>query len=177
MKNNNDKAVRQKFFNLKKRYKSAVLTRKRQFKQKLYNKLEELNENNPKEYWELFDQLQKFHNTNKGDNCPIDDKEWINHYLKLLGPKSYDKDRTDMIKSEINNLKNEPFFSELDFTITIDEISKAIGALKNNKAVGIDQVNNEMLKASMSTICKLLKKRYSMQSYEANTIPKNGRLE
>ena len=41
-----------------------------------------------------------------------------------------------------------PFFSELDFRFTNDEIRKALDKLKHGKAVGIDIVSNEMLKAS-----------------------------
>ena len=52
--NERDDSKRQYFFKLKKNYKAMVSSAKNKFKQSLYHKLEDLNEKNPKEYWELF---------------------------------------------------------------------------------------------------------------------------
>ena len=45
---------------------------------------------------------------------------------------------------------NEPVFSELDFTITPEEIEQSIKTLKKNKAVGIDCISGEMIQCSSS---------------------------
>ena len=159
VKNTKNSFARQNFFKLKKQYKSAVSTKKRKYKQMLYSRIEELYDGNPKEYWELFDKLKKCHDqdTSSNESCLIDDKEWINHYIKLLGPKVYNEDIANKIKAEIDNIKNEPYFSELDFSISNDEIYKATKSLKNNKAVGIDQTNKEMIKAALPIVCEHLK--------------------
>ena len=52
-------ALRQQFFILKKKYKTAKVQIRRKFKQNLYSKLETMTEKNPKDYWELFDKLKK----------------------------------------------------------------------------------------------------------------------
>ena len=45
-------------------------------------------------------------------------------------------------------MKKEPYFCELDFKISHEEILKAANKLKHGKAVGIDGISNEILKAS-----------------------------
>ena len=157
-KNFSNNIMRQSFFKLKKQYKSAVASKKKQYKQILYRRIEELHNENPKEYWELFDQLKDCDdNTNTSSNCPIDENEWINHYTKLLGPKRHDADKAKEIEKEVNAMKNEPYFSELDYQISQNEIFKAVKSLKNNKAVGIDQISNEMIKAAMPLMINPLK--------------------
>ena len=53
-------------------------------------------------------------------------------------------------------MKVEKYNGKLDFKISVDEIKKALKTLKSKKAMGIDQVNNEMLKAAMPLIIKAL---------------------
>ena len=163
LKNSKDNYARQNFFKLKKQYKSAVSNKKRKYKQMLYSRIEELHDGNPKEYWDLFEKLKQCHDHETGNNesCLIDDKEWINHYIKLLGPKVYNEDIANKIKAEIDNIKNEPYFSELDFAISNEEIYKATKTLKNNKAVGIDQINNEMIKTAIPVICNPLRNLFN----------------
>ena len=59
-----------------------VKTKKRMFKQGLYDRLVNLSKDNPKEYWELFNKMKDCQNgenlVNQG--CPIKDAEWIEHY-------------------------------------------------------------------------------------------------
>ena len=100
----------------------------------MYNKLEKISNDNPKEYCELFDQLKNCQgNINlTSQNSPIKDEEWVRHYTDLLGPKEYDSDRMKLVKDQINKIVHEPYFSELDYTTLIDEIMKAGRSLKNN---------------------------------------------
>lgn len=104
-KNPNDKYLRELCFHLKRRFKFWVLQNKRKFKQDLYNKLENFQSTNPKEYWELFDEFKRSQNTYSDDNsCPIDDSEWIGHHTKLLGAKPYEQIKLDKIRSQIDAL-------------------------------------------------------------------------
>ena len=118
-----------------------------------------MSQENPKEYWELFDQLKECRSggNTKSDGCPIDDSEWISHYVKLLGPKSYDKDKLEFIRREIVRICNEPYFSELDFLISDYEIYAAEKTLKKGKAVGLDQIKNEMIKIAMPLMVKIFR--------------------
>ena len=46
-------------------------------------------------------------------------------------------------------------FSNLDFQISSKELHSAIAPLKNNKALGLDSISNEMLKCGFSKNCLL----------------------
>jgi hypothetical protein len=64
-------------------------------------------------------------------------------------------------------LESEPFFSELDIIITIEEIVKAAKALKRGKATGLDRISNEMIKASVPYLSRTYAKIF-------NTILQKG---
>ena len=159
VKNTKDNTLRQRFFKLKKRFKMEVKHKKRQFKQSLYDKLEKISTENPKEYWELFDKLKSCpKNSNQVNNdCPIKDEEWIAHYLKLLGPQQYNSDRMKEVRDETFGIEKEPYFSELDYSISITEIMDASRSLKNNKASGLDCIRNEMVKCSLPFMASLFR--------------------
>ncbi len=159
-----DDTLRHRFFQLKKKYKLQVKYKKREFKQGLYNRLVNMSENNPKEYWELFNELKKSNddiNVNDQD-CPIKDEEWIKHYKDLLGPQKMDHIRTKLVRDEINNILDEPYFSELDYRISIDEIMNASKSLKNKKSAGLDYISNEMIKCSLPFMAKVFRKIFNV---------------
>ena len=58
-------------------------------------------------------------------------------------------------------------FSNLDFQISPQELQAAIVCLKNNKAVGLDSISNEMLKCGFSHLKNCLLKLF-------NSILTNG---
>ena len=162
LKNCNDPNLRNVFFKIKKKYKAAVKCKKRQFKQDLYNKLEKMCDVNPKEYWALFDKLKEIQEaTNNKEECVIDDKEWIAHYTKLFGPRQYDKGNIDKINQEIKELISSNDESSLNLPITAEEIYEASKFLKNNKAVGLDQISNEMIKCALPFIHTALKRLFN----------------
>ena len=163
VRNCRDDTLRQRFFKLKKKFKFEVKYRKRKFKQGLYDRLENLSNDNPKEYWELFDRMKKCHKNDSQDrdDCPIKDDEWIDHYLKLLGPQQYDSERVKAVRDETCRLIGQPFFSELDYSISMNEVLDAGKSLKNNKAAGLDSIRNEMIKCSLPYMANLLRKVFN----------------
>ena len=175
--NHTSNTLRQRFFKLKKIFKMEVKQKKRQFKQSLYDKLVQVSYDNPKEYWELFDKLQKSQSNDKIENneCPIKDEEWVKHYSKLLGPQKFDESRLRTIKCKIEKIVNEPFFSELDYAISINEVMEASKSLRNNKAAGLDCINNEMVKCSLSFFVVLFR-NILMLVYVNNIILNVGKL-
>ena len=58
-------------------------------------------------------------------------------------------------------LEETPSFTELDFKIKENEISKAIKNLKNNKACGPDGLCNEVIKYSQHVMLPLLAKLFN----------------
>ena len=95
--------LRGKFFSLKKSFEKACIRTRNTFRQTILDNLERLENKNPKEYWELFNQLKsKGENINCGDNIPED--RWIEYYSNLLGPKEYDPTKLAQIEERIQNL-------------------------------------------------------------------------
>lgn len=163
-----DDTLRQRFFMLKRKFKSEVRRRKRKFKQGLYDRLVNLSNDNPKEYWELFNELKNSNvdfNTNRQD-CLIKDEEWIKHYTQLLGPKKLDESKIKYIRDEIENILQEPYFSELDYAVSTEEILEASKSLKNGKAVGLDNISNEMIKCSLPFLLKVFRKIFNVSLYK-----------
>ena len=60
-----------------------------------------------------------------------------------------DETRIKSINDQIEHILQQPYFSELDYAISIDEIIKASKSLKNNKSAGLDHISNEMIKCSL----------------------------
>ena len=154
------KFLRSKLFKLKKLYKRTTIRKKNCYKQNILNNLEDLEDTNPKEYWALFNKLKSDKCSGKNKNN-VPEKEWLNHYSNLLGPKIALKPREPNIEKMIQKLKSEPFFSDLDFSITCDEVLLAVKSLKKNKAVGIDCVSNEMIVSSTDTMLKVYQKLFN----------------
>ena len=69
----------------------------------------------------------------------------------------YDSAKLEKIEAECKKLKDEPYFSKLDFSISLTEIHNAIKSLKKHKAVGMDQINNDMIMAAGPYIATSLK--------------------
>ena len=63
----------------------------------------------------------------------------------MLNSLGFDRSKLINIEKKVEELKNEPFFSELDFSIKEQEIDMAIKMPKKNKA---DHIASEMIIAS-----------------------------
>ena len=51
---------------------------------------------------------------------------------------------------------NQPYFSDLDYRIKEDEITKAINLLKKNKAPGLDNLTNQLIITGKQSLIKPL---------------------
>ena len=159
-KDHRNEFLRAKLFFLKKLYKRTAIRKKNEYKQNILDNLEMLEKSNPKEYWALFKQLKNNENNmNKEENIP--EEKWINHYNKLLGPKNIDKSLMEKMEEKIAELRNEPYFSELDFMISNDEVLKGIQMLKKNKAVGVDHISGEMIISSTQVLLPVYQKLFN----------------
>ena len=127
-------------------YKREInLERKR--RDQLFNKeLRALKNANPREYWKHF-------RKNKGPNCKATLGDLFNFYHALnQAPTETQNINLDEIENHVilegNILLNRP--------ITADEIVRGMNRLKNNKAAGIDEITNEILKSSLDVILPTL---------------------
>lgn len=147
---------------LRKQYRSLINRKKSVFKQDILHQMDTLNSNNPREYWSLFDKLRDLDNNGKPNN-PISNSDWVTHFSQLLNNsnKEVQANTVDLMDDFINSHKDE-VFNELNFSITAEEVSKAISSLKCGKAAGFDLILSEMLKAGHTALLPLLVKTFNV---------------
>ncbi|ESO87055.1 hypothetical protein LOTGIDRAFT_154542 [Lottia gigantea] len=143
----------------KKEYKKISKFKSREAKRKLLEQIDELESNNPREYWKLVNRL--VNNKNDEDPGNISLSQWEDHYNKLFNPNLISDpltktkiDRSIEIhdytpKSQLNQEINRP--------ISTTELRSAIKKLKNNKSSGPDLIINEMIKTSFNILQDHLK--------------------
>ena len=152
-----DPLVRGSYFKCYREYNKVRKHKKRQFKQKVLDSLDELREDNPKEYWKLINSLKEEEKEDPESTIELD--KWYTYFRSLNKiPEKY-KTRIE----EINKIvKNSPTFCELDYKITSSEIIKAISKLKSGKAVGLDSLPNEILKSGSTILVPILQKLFNL---------------
>ena len=141
--------ARDTVFTLKKQYKRTMRKKKQDYKNTLINKLEQMAENNPQEYWKIVEKLRETETESIPDS--IEETEWLSHYKKLFRSCS-DPMEDRETQEQINKLLSEPHFNELNFRITEKEVKDALRKLKLGKAVGIDNLSGEMLRCATPII-------------------------
>ena len=145
-----DPLVRGSHFKWYSEYNKLRKHKKRQFKQKVLDSLDELRGDNPKEYRKLINSLKE--EEKEGPESTIELDKWYAYmYFRSLNkiPEKY-KTKIEEINKIVKNMENSPTFCELDYKITSSEIMKAISKLKSGKAVGLDSLPNEILKSGGS---------------------------
>jgi exonuclease III len=151
----NDPLVTGKYYKLLKEYRRSTKIHKRAYKQDMINKLNDLHDRSPKEYWKLLNRLKQGDATHDKTR-QIDPSTWLSHFKHLnkkspsdVYPESIIEDTTPIPQTLLN--KN----------IEICEVQKAIKALKNGKACGLDGISNEMIKYSQHVLTQPLTKIFN----------------
>ena len=160
-KNPFDHNIRIQYFSLLKQYRKVRKKKIREHRQTLIEKLDEMKDENPKQYWDLLHEL-----SNKGNEnhlSEINAAEWFNYFKELNKNKSSDI----YIINQLKMLEAEKIFTELDNVILKKEIEKAISSLKNKKSSGFDSILNEMIKSSQVYLLNCFQKIF-------NTIYSHG---
>ena len=125
------------FFVIKKAYKKLVKTKKRSFKEFLLQKITSFESDNPKDFWEMVNEYQKYKRKYQISD-KIDAKEWFTYFGKLSTPhnsaKSGFEKLVDFNISKIAEFakSKEPI---LDEPITFEEIRKASTKLKRREMI------------------------------------------
>lgn len=106
------------------------------YRKELLFQLDNLQSNNPKQYWELVEKLKNENNRSKESS--IDMKQWREHFenLNKLDSKQNDTNLTYKLKEA----EKQAIFNELDYKITTTEVLAAIKTLKNGKACGFSNI-------------------------------------
>ena len=142
----------------RKEYRKLIKLKKSQWKDSMIKRLEEIEETNPKEYWNIVKELR-----NKRTDSSINDPEEFEQFFKKLFSKTEDSTevnkKREVITKEVESILNTEnnLVTEKDYTLK--EITAAIAKLKNNKS---GPVPAEMLKVSppyiITTLLKLINK-------------------
>lgn len=151
-----NRGIREQLFSTKKKYKSLVRQKKREYKNTILKNIENLHCRNPSSYWKLVDELRNIQaNPTKPET--ISPGEWFK-YFKNLFAKAPNTDPAfeEEISNAISILEKQVIFNELNYTIKESEIIKVLKNLKTGKAVGSDGIANEMLKTGVSELSKPL---------------------
>jgi exonuclease III len=150
--------IRKAYFQGLKWYNQKRKLERKKFKAEMIDKLDNLRENSPKEYWKILE-LLKNGESDKPINI-IDPATWYN-YFKDLNNRGDTYNEQDL-KGKIEQLENQPPNEEINKPISEKEISQAIKSLKNGKAKGVDCISNELLKYSEHKCLKLFHKLFNL---------------
>ena len=120
---------------------------KRKYKQNMKNQVNDMEHSNTRAYWQLVEKTKDAESPIQSSSS-VSLTDWVNHYKDLLSDQNDSSEKALYLTDRVNELRSSPFFSELDFKFMNDEIKKVLSKLKYGRAVGIDIVNDEMLKAS-----------------------------
>ena len=146
-----DNALKIEFYSRKKEYKRLLKQKKNQYKQKILDKLENLHSTNPVEYWRLVKELQKHVGNETKHADKIAPEVWYDYFQTLLGKKSVIEEKDKNMEERVENLESG-LGNVMDEEITYHEVCKVVKNLKNKKAVSIDNISNEIIKASFEVI-------------------------
>lgn len=171
-KNSSDKESRERFFRVRKAYKRLLKFKLQSRRNEIIESIDTLKSSNPGEFWKFVKELRKLDSekNTKIQSDIIQPDRWFTHFESLLDTQRKIHDSMISIEDEIEKLKNEPFFNELDFSITENEIKRAISGLKKGKACGLDNINNEMMKISQAACLSLYQKLFN-KILQSGTFP------
>jgi len=157
-----------RFFTRKKEYTKLLKFKKKEYKNKLMNRMNELNTKNPKEYWGLLNELKQ-EGVSKDEENLISPEAWFNHFQKLNTDEQEDSGSNIRVQNEIHEREQVPIFTDMDYRINNLEIGTAIDKLKGKKAVCFDGISNEMLKCCKfplkNTLCWMFNVIYTSGLY------------
>ena len=126
-------------------YKKFLAKRQFQFQNEFQQKLKNLKNSNPREYWKLINSATAF-NKKEGD---ISLNSFMEHFKKI---SETEPSENNFDPRNINHSITE----DLNSDFTFHEVKKIIRKLKSNKACGIDNVTNEFLKHCPDSVIILI---------------------
>ena len=160
--NPHDRCKRQCYYKYRKVYKRKLKQEVKERREKLIEKIQRMENENPKEYWKVLEELKDIHSEKEQTSEMISPTQWYNHFYDLTNTEKHlDNAHRDIVASLQTN-KGKKTFSSLDFSITPVEVLQAIQRLKTGKSPGCDGILNEMLKAGKYRLSPVLAKVFNM---------------
>lgn len=79
-----DRNIIDKYIRTRKLYKRCTRKAEKQYKEEMTNKLLEIEDQDPKTFWKLIDNMRKWGKTSKDSANAIHQTKWYDHFSKLL---------------------------------------------------------------------------------------------
>lgn len=155
-----DNSVKNHFYKLYREYKKLRKHKYREYKESILGQLESLHDNDPKLYWNLINEIKESKYKDQS-NSAVEPSAWISHFTNLNTVKDKFKQRLNSLEILLDTMEKQITFNELDIKISTKEISKAISKLKINKAPGLDNISNNMIKSGHVTLIPSLQKLFN----------------
>ena len=176
-KNPENHEYRHKFYSFRSKLRRRCKFEEKQYKERICSELSNMNDKNPKAFWDTLNKFDKLKNgkSNFDDNIP---KEEFKKFYENLNScdKKHNNYQNDIIE-EYSNLKNRLDNSERNDSdsfnkdISTEEILEAIRLLKNGKSASADLISNEMLKNATHIILQPLQKLFNL-IFRTGSFPK-----
>ena len=143
----------QKLLKSRRDFKSKCKESEKKLRNSLCEKLLSVSEKSPNEFWNLIKKMRNWGSSRSDPADTIHPSEWLSHFKSLLneGPKT-----PQILMEELGSLQNEPFFSELDFRISRQEIDRAFTKLNRKASDGPDRISGELLYSARGILTPLL---------------------
>ena len=146
--NRTDQNTRSTIFQLKREFRKMTIRKKREHKESILNQMMlKRNENNQKEFWKLLDKISP---KNTSDSLNVSPHSFLEHFKATLF--------TD-IPGEVPPESQEE--GTLDYEINIEELKSASSILKPGKAIGVDELHNEMISSLVETHPEVILKLFN----------------
>ena len=140
---------------ISKQYKNVLRKTHTKFNLNRVDKLKSLKNAKPKQYWKIINAKPK----ESEQMAPLQD---LYTYFKDINETQFENNthHEDFIHMN-NNITDDLINQEINGPITKEEVKTAIKHLKNNKSPGIDNIVNEQMKASITTMLPIYVKLFN----------------
>ena len=156
-----NKALRNYYYKQYREYKKLVKYKKKHYTKNILGKLDELECNDPKSYWNLVNSLKNETENTSRPETSIDADTWFEYFQKLNSVKTNFHDRLESLNQFLTSSDQTRTFNLLDTIIKEKESINCVSKLKNNKASGLDSIRNEMLKAGATILLPCMNKLFN----------------
>ena len=145
---------KEKLFSARKKYKRCCRQNERAFRDKLTSQLLATENAKPAEFWKLVKEMKSWGNCTN-DSCEtIHPNEWLDHFQKLFNET---KPTQPCLLQELERLEKYPYFSDLDFRISVKDIERALKRLNKKASPGPDRISGSLLFAGKDSLMPLIK--------------------
>ena len=139
-----------------------VKRKKNVFKNALVSQLHDVIEEDPGALWKTLRKLNDSEDDGIKHLNHMNNSRWTEHLRKLLGDEpQVHPDRREQVQNMLTGLTITDN-SLLDKRITMEEITRTIKKLKNNKSPGKDGITNEMIKSISPSLMEVMQHMFNI---------------